>query len=389
MPPARCLGAAGERATGMRIALLARRFDPKGGGTERDLILTAECLRRGGHQVAVYADQIRAETTALTVHRVGTVPLPRTLAFIRFAVAAAPLARRHGTDLVLSFARVTSADVLRSGGSAHVSYLRAVARWRGEVSALRMRLAPYHRAQIVVERLGFTSSKLRAALAVSELVRRDLIEQFRLPAARVTTIYNGVDLQLFHPESDSGARNRIRAQSRIPADAELVLFVGNGFARKGLEFLIDAVAKVKSTPYLMVIGNDSAATSFQRRTQRRGIAERVIFAGAQPAVAEFFKAGDVLALPSLFEPFGNVALEAMACGRPALLSAQCGVAELLPEELRDYVVANPADPAEIASKLERLLRTANDLRPIARAAASRFTWEKHELELNRFIDSVS
>jgi UDP-glucose:(heptosyl)LPS alpha-1,3-glucosyltransferase len=289
----------------------------------------------------------------------------------------------------MSFARVTGADVLRSGGSAHVSYLRAVARWRGGASALRMRLVPYHRAQIIVERLGFTSPKLRAALAVSELVRRDLVEQFKLPAAKVTTIYNGVDTRLFHPEPDSAARNRIRAESGIPADAALVLFVGNGFARKGLAFLIDAVAKIKSEPYLLVVGNDGAAPSFQRRTQRRGIAGRVIFAGAQPAVAEFFNAGDVLALPSLFEPFGNVALEGMACGRAALLSAQCGVAELLPDELRDYVVGNPAEPAEIAPKLERLLRNANDLRPIARAAACRFTWEKHELELNRFIDSVS
>ena len=372
----------------MRIALLARRFDPNGGGTERDLILTAECLRRAGHQVAVYADQIRGEPAALSVHRVGTVGLPRTLAFIRFAIAAAPLARRQGADLVMSFARVIRADVLRSGGSAHVSYLRAVARWRGGASALRMRLAPYHRAQIIVERFGFTSPGLKAALAVSEFVRRDLVEQFSLPAAKVTTIYNGVDTERFHPEPDSAARNRLRARYRIPADAALVLFVGNGFARKGLGFLIDAVAKVKSMPYLLVVGNDSAASSFQRLSQRRGIANRVIFAGAQPAVAEFFNAGDVLALPALFEPFGNVALEAMACGRPALLSAQCGVAEVLPDELRDYVVSNPTDPAEIAPKLEGLLRKASALGPIARAAASRFTWEKHELQLKRFIDSV-
>ena len=372
----------------MRIALLARRFDPEGGGTERDLILTAECLRRAGHQVSVYADQIRGETATLSVHRVGTVALPRTLGFIRFAIAAAPLARREGAELVMSFTRVTRADVLRSGGSAHVSYLRALAHWRGDATALRMRLTPYHRAQIIVERFGFTSPRLKAALAVSEFVRRDLLEQFRLPAAKVTTIYNGVDTQRFHPESGRAARNRIRTQWRIPADAMLVLFVGNGFARKGLGFLIDAVAKVKSAPYLMVVGKDGTASSFQRRSQRRGIAERVTFAGAQPGVVDFLNAGDVLALPALFEPFGNVALEAMACGRPALLSSQCGVAELLPDELRGYVVGNPADPAEIAPKLEDLLRKASELGPIARAAASRFTWEKHEFELNRFIDCV-
>ena len=57
--------------------------------------------------------------------------------------------------------------------------------------------------------------------------------------------------------------------------------------------------------------------------------------------------------------------------------------------MREYVVGNPADPAEIAPKLEHLLGKAKELGPMARAAASRFTWEKHELELNRFIDSVS
>jgi UDP-glucose:(heptosyl)LPS alpha-1,3-glucosyltransferase len=373
----------------MRIALLARRFDPEGGGTERDLMITAQCLRRGGHQVAVYADQIRGETAELTVHRVGTAWLPRTPAFIRFAVAAAPLARRQGADLVMSFARVTNADVLRSGGSAHVSYLRAVARWRGGASALRMRLLPYHRVQIIVERVGFTSPKLRAALAVSELVRSDLLEQFKLPAAKVVTIYNGVDTDEFHPATDSAARDRVRARFGIPPEARLVLFVGNGFARKGLGFLIDALVKVAGAPYLLVVGSDPAARSFQRRAQRSGMADRVIFAGNQPTVAEFFRVSDVLALPSLFEPFGNVALEAMACGRPALLSEQCGVAELLPKELRDYVVSNPADPAEIAHRLDCLLGKANDLGSIASAAASQFTWEKHEHALNRFIGSVS
>src|SRR5438477_11538875 len=100
----------------MRIALLTRRYDPVGGGTERDLTITAQCLQRGGHEISIYADEIRGETGGIAIHRVGNLKLPRTLAFIRFAYAAASMARRRGADLTLSFARVANANVLRSGG---------------------------------------------------------------------------------------------------------------------------------------------------------------------------------------------------------------------------------------------------------------------------------
>ena len=368
----------------MRIALLTRRFDPAGGGTERDLMVTADCLRRGGYEVATYADDIRGGPQP-GVYRIGSSRLPRTLAFLRFAFAAAPAARRYGADLVLSFARVVNADVLRSGGSAHASYLRAAARWRGRVGAAAMRLAPYHLAQVIVERRGFTSSRLRGAIAVSEFVRRDLMAQFGLPAMRVRTIYNGVDLDRFRPSV--GARPRIRERFHIPDDRKMVLFVGNGFARKGLGFLIDALAKVRDV-HLLVVGSDRAASSFERRAQRNGVRDRVVFAGNQPDVAEFFSAADTLALPSLFEPFGNVAIEAMACGSPALVSTQCGAAEVMPPALRDYVIRDPADSAEIAQKLDAILKDAKRLRPIARAAALEFTWDRHARQLNQYLGSL-
>jgi len=368
----------------MRIALLTRRFDPAGGGTERDLVITADCLRRSGYEVATYADDIRGGPQP-DVYRIGNARLPRTLAFLRFAFAAAPAARGNGADLVLSFARVTNADVLRSGGSAHTSYLRAAAQWRGQAGAVAMRLAPYHLAQVIVERRGFTSSRLRGAIAVSDFVRRDLIACFGLPATRVRTIYNGVDLQRFHPAERSASP--VRDRFKIPDDRKLVLFVGNGFARKGLGFLIDALAKVPDA-HLLVVGSDRAAGSFERRARRHGVAARVIFAGNQPDALEFFNAADALALPSLFEPFGNVAIEAMACGLPAMVSTQCGAAEVMPAGLRDYVIHDPTDSGEIAQKLDAMLKDSNRLRAIVRAAALEFTWDRHAQQLSEYLRTL-
>src|SRR5712691_2441335 len=99
----------------MRISLLTRRFDAAGGGTERDLIVTAGCLRAAGHQVSIFTGEIRSEHRGWSVSRVRTAPLGRALSLLQFAYAAPAAARRTGTDLVLSFARTVGADVMRSG----------------------------------------------------------------------------------------------------------------------------------------------------------------------------------------------------------------------------------------------------------------------------------
>ncbi|HVA80464.1 MAG TPA: glycosyltransferase family 4 protein [Candidatus Binataceae bacterium] len=372
----------------MRIALLSRRFDPAGGGTERDLMVTAGILARAGHRIVIYADEVRASIPDLEVRRVGGRALPRSLAMARFAYAAPAAARRDGAELVLSFARTIGADLLRSGGGAHVSYVRESRRWRGAPRALAMRVAPYHRVQMLVERLGFRSRSLKRVIAVSQMVADDLALTFGIPAQKMVTLYNGVNLEHFKPAPGPAVRSEIRIQFGIPRAAALAVFVGNGFARKGLRTVLAAWEGLRGDPYLIVVGNDRARGSFERRAMRLGIASRVIFAGARPDVVRFFQAADLLAFPSLFEPFGNVALEAMACGIPAVTSAWCGVAEVMPPELQATVVDNPSDEIEVAIRLGVTLKERETLAPIALAVARQFTWARHARELDEIIESV-
>jgi UDP-glucose:(heptosyl)LPS alpha-1,3-glucosyltransferase len=382
-------GARRRRLTTMRIALLTRRFDPSGGGTERDLIVTAAHLRRAGHEITVYANEVRGTSGDLRVKRVGSATLPRALAVIRFAYAAPREARAGGAELVLSFGRTVGADILRPGGGVHASYLSAARRWRGGAGALAMNLAPYHRAQMLVERRGFRAPELRKAIAVSNFVRDDLIRCFGLPAGRAVTLYNGVDLDRFRPRVDDSARREVRARHRIADDARVVAFAGNGFGRKGLGRLIDVWPGVGAEAYLLVVGGDRAAASFRERAARAGVAERVIFTGSVADVAPYFHSADAFALPSLFEPFGNVVMEAMASGIPALSSAMCGVAELMPPELREFVVADPGDASEIARRVAAMLAAGPEAGRIARATAEGFTWERYGRELDAIIASVA
>jgi UDP-glucose:(heptosyl)LPS alpha-1,3-glucosyltransferase len=377
----------------MRIALLTRRFDAAGGGTERDLIVTAECLRAAGHQITIFADEIRGDGGESRgdwkIVRVGGPRMGRALSLMRFGYAAAPAARRAGNDLVLSFARCVGADVMRSGGGAHVSYLRAARKWRGALGAYSMRLSPYHQVQMLIERQAFRHSGLKRTIAVSNLVRDDLIREFGLSPEKTVTIYNGVDLVKFRPASvDQSERASIRQKFVIPASARVVIFVGNGFARKGLGFLIEAWPLVAGGAFLLVVGADRASEKFVRHARDLNVGARVVFAGPQPNVESLFHAADAFALPSIFEPFGNVAMEAMASGLAVMTSAFSGVAELIPPSMRGFRVENPTDPGEIALRLGALFDAPTNLGAEARAVAEKFTWDRYAAELNAMIESL-
>lgn len=373
----------------MRIALLTRRFDPRGGGTERDLIITADCLLRAGHQLTVFAREIRGKSEDFEVRRVGGFALGRTAGLLSFAYGAPLAARRAGADLLLSFGRTVGADVMRSGGSAHISYLRAARQWCGAVEWRRMRASSYHRAQIFIERHGFLSPELKLAIAVSNLVRDDLMREFDLPANKVVTLYNGVDLERFMPAPEDSARQEIRSSLDITDGAPLVAFVGNGFGRKGLQFLIEAWPTVERGAHLLVVGADQKSRWYRRHAAQKGVGARVHFAGVRPDTTQIFHATDAAALPSLFEPFGNVVMEAMASGLPVLSSAQSGAAELLPEAMQRFVVRNPSDPSEIAEKMNALLDAVGELRGLARTTAEHYTWQRYAENLWAILSAAT
>jgi len=241
---------------------------------------------------------------------------------------------------------------------------------------------------MALERRGFTSLRLKKAIAVSELVRRDLIKEFAIDPAKVVTLYNGVDLERFRPRTSDEQRQAVRNELAIPATASAVIFVGNGFARKGLGYLIRAWPAVGTESYLVVAGADRTAASYERLAQRLGVGGRVRFVGTHGAIERLFEGVDALALPSLFEPFGNVVMEAMAAGLPVMTSVACGATELVPEEMRAFVVGNPMNADEIASRMRSLIEARRGLAEVARAAAEKWTWERYAENLLAILATV-
>src|SRR5205085_577110 len=107
-------------------------------------------------------------------------------------------------------------------------------------------------------------------------------------------------------------------------------FVGSGFARKGLATAIDALAATgRRDLRLVVAGKDRAMAKFVAQAARAGVGDRVTFLGGQEDVRFVYAASDCFILPTRYDPFPNSALEALAMGVPAIVSDQCGAAELI------------------------------------------------------------
>jgi UDP-glucose:(heptosyl)LPS alpha-1,3-glucosyltransferase len=362
----------------MRVGMLVRRFDPAGGGTERDFAAAAQCLARAGYEVRIYAARAAAASWQKIAVRRLPVPLfPRSLEVLGFGLLADRFARREGAVITISFGRTVDSNLVRCEGGAHAAYLEAARQWEGSAASRVRALSPYHGAQCRMEARGFQSPRLKLVLAISRMVAQDLERRFALPRYKIETLYNGVEHQRFNAAPGAGLRDDTRRTLGVDLSSRVVLFIGNGFARKGLGKLLEAWPLCANQTHLLVAGEGRALEKYREMARRLRVERRVKFLGKRDDVAGLLAAADVLALPSLFEAFGNVVLEGMAAGLPVLTSVRCGAAEVLPPQLQPFLVHNPMDPGEIARRLDELMGAPRELGAIAREAAAKFTWQRY------------
>lgn len=371
----------------MKIALVHKRLDLNG-GTEKDLFETAEGLRDLGHEVHLFCGEFSvAAPLGVTAHRIPLLRLGRTAQLLSLAVRAPRLLEQAACDLVLSFDRVPDCDVLRCGGGTHRGFLRRMARERGALGRLWQSTSIYHRTLLTMERRQFHSKRVKKIIAVSTEVKRDIMSNYQVTDDRISVLSNGVDLQRFNPQRRVQFGQAVRAQWKIPKDAPLVLFVGSGFRRKGLDKLLSVWnAPALARAYLLVVGRDARLNRY--RIWAESIAPgRIVFAGQQDEIERYYGAADVVALPSLQEAFGNVVLEALASGLPVLVTRAVGAAEVICGSLAGGVVERATDREELLVKLVWLLGKAGEeaLRQEARSIGEAYSWDRHFNELDALL----
>ena len=184
------------------------------------------------------------------------------------------------------------------------------------------------------EREMYQHDNLRGVICNAEMVKQEIIEDFGLPADKIHVIYNAIDNQRFTPASEE-ARAALRLQHGIPLQATCLIYVGSGFERKGLDAAIRAIAPTDR--HLLVVGKDKDQRRYASLAATLNCDKRVHFFGMQNETLPFYQLADGLLLPTLYDPFPNVILEAMACGLPVITTTGCGGQEFIEQGKNGYV----------------------------------------------------
>jgi len=343
----------------MKIALIQPEYSPFG-GVERQAALIMKELLLQGHEIHLFARQWELGESwmdGVNVHEIKVPNKPSILRIVAFAFLVKRRLKDESFDVVHSFAKTVSQDVVSAGGGCAREWLR----WKKKIfgSALR-RAIPFDsfsiksHVDVMMEQQGYL--KTPVIIAVSQRVKDEILKNYDIPAERIKVVYYGVDLDRFHPRNVSPFRNEFRASHGISEDELLLLFLGSGFTRKGLRSLIESLGILahdqwKQRGFRLVVVGQGRRRRYQQLADSLGVSDKVIFVGPHEHPEQVCAAADLSVLPSYYEPFGCVHLEAMATGIPTVASRISGVSEILDHRSAGAIVEDPLNPEELAEKL--------------------------------------
>lgn len=346
----------------MKLAIVRQKYTPFG-GAERfvERALAALCAR--GVDVTVVARQWQGQMAAgVQSLRLDPFHLGRTWRDASFAAAVQALLAEQRFDLVQSHERIPGCGIYRAGDGVHATWLEL----RNRATD---RLSPWHRYTLRAEAEMFRHPALRAVICNSRMVRDDIARRFAVPEHKLRVIYNGVDLESFHPRLRNDQGQALRRKSGLDSSTPVMLFVGSGFERKGLPTLLRAMPGMRrKDAKLLVVGRDKQEAVMRKLAQTLGIEGRVYFLGPQTDVRPYYGAADIFVLPTRYDPFPNAALEALASGLPLVTTGNCGAAELV--TAGSGAVVGVDDARALADRLDELCGRAATMRDAARASVA-------------------
>ena len=339
----------------MKIAIIRQKVGFGLGGAENYVASFARELLRQGHDITIIADFCTLPGVRfLRAPLLGRGSIAKNLSFF---LIVKRILKKEKFDLVYTCARTAPSDFLRISDPLHAFWIKLGYRYGSpKLRALRLR----HRTILWLEKKSLQGAR-KAIITNSKLVKEQLkrIYDFSYPKAKV--LYNGVDLKRFNLELRQ-RRQTLRKEYQL-ITKKVLLFVGADWWRKGLDLVQKIMPRLPLDSILLVVGG-------RMRRSRKNI----WYLGKMREVERIYAASDLLVLPTRYDPFSNVVLEALATGLPVVTSPLNGAAEIVRPGETGFVVEN--SPTSILRAVSGLLASP-PCPDVCHKSVAHLTWENH------------
>lgn len=244
--------------------------------------------------------------------------------------------------VLMSLERVLRCDVYRAGDGVHQAWLNRRQKFATPWQRFTRRFNPKHSELLRLEKSLLDDRGAERVIANSQMVKDEIVDLYNYRRDKIDIVRNGVSLNQYQFSAE--LRRKSRARLDLEPNDQAVLFVGTGWERKGLRFAIDAVAKSNNPKLRLLVAG--------RGDQGRYQSARAQFLGEVVDLVPVYAAADIFILPTIYDPFSNACLEALASGLPVITTRANGFSEIIEDKIHGSIVDLAGDIGELSKALE-------------------------------------
>jgi UDP-glucose:(heptosyl)LPS alpha-1,3-glucosyltransferase len=353
----------------MKHVVLLKSRSGNHGGLEKYADRIAKAFLSRGDRVTVLTTGVSSSQNGIDFCATKTAPWPAFLRMEQFDAFVCHWVEKNKPDLVFGMDRNRLQTHIRAGNGVHAAYLQSRILTEGKMKVLLCHMNPLHRKILSLEKCAFENPHLQKLFTNSQMVRMQVLERYRIDPAKIQVIHNGVEwMEMESPFLEWETKKKEALERfHLRADHFHFLFIGHGYLRKGLDRLFMGLSQLKRRDFtLSVIGKENQIERYRALAVQYQLQDNVRFFGPSQEISLFYQLADALVIPSFYDPFANVTVEALAMGLFVVSSRHNGGHEILTPQ-NGAIIEELLDPDAMAHALEIALthrKTPRNARPI-------------------------
>ena len=341
----------------MKIALNIYKYLPTKGGGEGYLANFANQLTERGHEVHIYASKWESNNDKVHYHTIPTIRYPKFLKDILFAINSLREMAKYEFDIVHVVGRALGMNVFNPHCGVEKAWLKQnFLSISCPASRTLKQIAVFFSLRqnfiLWLDRKQYTSKRVSRIIAISDMIKSDIVKYHNIEPEKIDVVYNGVDLNRFNPENKNKYRKVMRGKLSL-GEEFVILYISNNFRLKGLLTLVTSLGELKKSGKVfkaLIVGRGNEAP-YRKLAKKLGCLDNLIFLGHVGEIEKYYAASDLYVHPTFYDSCSLVTTESLASGLPVITTIYDGASGIMEDGRDGFVMKDPKDHKALAEKM--------------------------------------